>query len=660
MNRFFPSERVPLRSCWRRLGLAGQCCGILTLGLIVLTAAMMIQAGLGSGGSRVWADWGVVIMVGLIWSLGLAAASILPVAGYVLAGLWMGWHGVALMGTWTGTPLAGLLVIWWLGVGLTMLAWRGPKRKWLAGLLWLGMALGVGYLVTGPGGWSRLPGAAGDFLWTGRLLVGSGLAAAGWWLRPRLREWAWTEPSFGKVLGGSLMVVAVGLGASLWRDAQAAAGWAWGAVEGAGFAASLGWFWLGGLFAAGLVSGLETGGAWISRRWRVRGTSLSRPSPHLIGEGAGWILPGLWLLVTAVEWLATHEAAQQWAGQRVPGLLEGWLAWSPGWLRVAEAHRWAGITAVVLGMGLWWQGSARRQMMGRLNRVWGVAFLCIAAVAQALPGVPEAGHWGQAAWIGPVGILVGGGLFALLLALHDGRECEKRERAAGLWGVLALVAGMMLMVEGRSMGAWRESGGASALLGLVHLALPLVLYRWWTRGSRMGGELSFSLQVSLSAAGLLVVLPLLHRDTATVSQMAFCPLLWLPVLLWLRIRQPSLDTAAGTLAGGLLGSATVAAWSRPGLLLPEVPLFPWLNPPTTILTSMEVAARPFMNPTHFTLLLLMSTAGGLLGAMIFKAKPSQDVPLMPLLTDPAGNPAGPAAGLWNKTEKISHLKTFLS
>lgn len=359
------------------------------------------------------------------------------------------------------------------------------------------------------------------------------------------------------------------------------------------------------------------------------------------GEGGRWFLPGMWLAVTGVEWLATHEAVRPQAGRWPAGLIRWMQSWPADWRLVAEAHAWVGVAVVVLGAGFCWQGNAGRPMLGRLNAVWGGAFLCLAAVAQALPGGAAAGDWDAAAWVGPVAILTGGGLGAVLHSIKDGRG-QQAGPGAGQWGVLLVVSGVLLAGEGGGMARWREGGGAAALLGLVHLALPLVLYRWWRRGCRTGRELSFSSQAGISVAGLLVVLPLLHRDAATVSQMAFCPVLWLPVLLWLRLRQPALDMASGSLAGGLLGSATVAAWSRPGLLLPEVPLFSWLNPPSGIFSGMDFTARPFINPTHFTLLLLMTTAGALLGAMIFRAKPAPGLPLMPLLADPVEGNAAPS------------------
>lgn len=92
-----------------------------------------------------------------------------------------------------------------------------------------------------------------------------------------------------------------------------------------------------------------------------------------------------------------------------------------------------------------------------------------------------------------------------------------------------------------------------------------------------------------------------------------------------------MDVASGAFAGAILGSAAVAGWCRPGLLLAEVPLFSWFNPPVLGLSAEEAMRRPFWNPAHFTLLLLMTGTGGLLGAIVFRGKSD---PLLPLLSDP--------------------------
>jgi hypothetical protein len=91
----------------------------------------------------------------------------------------------------------------------------------------------------------------------------------------------------------------------------------------------------------------------------------------------------------------------------------------------------------------------------------------------------------------------------------------------------------------------------------------------------------------------------------------------------------------------------VAAWCRPGLLLPEVPLISWLNVPAAAMTG----DRPFLDPVHFILLLMLGTVGALLGAVFFRSGGGPGLPLIPLLSDPGpeSQPAAPSgAGLWTK------------
>ena len=625
-----PSEPVPLWGWWRRLGVGGRFCVLMSVGLALAAAGMMVWNGLGVGPHRTGPDWVFILLMGVVWAVGVAVASGLPVGGYWVAGIWLGWHGVSLMGAWTGTPIVAGLLVWWLSVGLSMLAWRGPRHLAVAGLWWSAMAVGAGYLAAGPSGWSRLPGRMGESIWLGWLGWAAVLGAGGWWVRSRLRGWAWTEPDFGKVLVGSMGVIAVGLGGSVLRDAGAAAGWAWGVAETSGFLASLGWFWLGGLFAAGVVAAVErVGQPWAGTGKRATG---------------GWIVLVFWLVVTGLEWLATHEIARQW-GRRLPTELMKWLStWPASWLLVAKAHGWVGVVVAVLGAGFLWQGDGWRQALRRLNALWGGAFLILVLVAPALPGGAATSAWGIMTWAAPAMVLLGGCILAMKSVIRDGSGPEVGNKMRP-WGVMVLILGVMLAGQVKGLETWAGADGIAALLGVVHLSLPIVLYRWWHRGRREVGMLPLSTQVWISVMGMLGVLPLLHRDAGTVSQMAFCPVLWLPVLLWLRVRQPALDTAAGTLAGGLLGSAAVAAWSRPGLLLAEVPLFSWLNPPATVSPGMDLTMRPFINPTYFTLLLLMTSAGAVLGATIFRSKIAPGLPLMPLFADPEQRaPLPPAVG----------------
>ena len=615
MNETSSLERVLPRWWGRRLvarlGWAGGVGCVLVVFMGAITAWQ-----LGRGPASPWPTGWILLLVGVVWAAAVAAAAALPVVGFAGAGLWLAWHGVSLMAPWAGTPLVALPVIWVLGVMLTMLAWKGPRHKaaWL--VFWLVVAGLAGWVLAEMTGWNRLLGRAGGAPpWMGPLIPGTIMAWAGVKLRPVLRRLEWTEPTFGRVWIGGLAVMAVGLGASAFRDMTAAEGWAWGVVEASAPWAALAWFWLGGIFATFLAKGVS----WATGPWM-----LGR-APN----GVRWILPSLWLGVTLLEWLATHSSGGL-AGA-LPQVVVQWVqSWPDRWQMAIQAHAWTGVVVVILGLGFLRRGRESVQTLHRLNALWMAALAGLAAVGDTLTGaVPPAGFpWGA-------GLLLLIGLPALLAGLASGETKEARNAAPYQTGAVVCFAGTLLAMEWQSPVPWAVRAGPAALLGMIHLPLPFVLYGWWTGGRKMNGQLSLSTQAWLIFAGLLCVLPILHRDPWNAAQLACCPVLWFAVLLWLRWRQPGLTMASGGLAGACLGSVTVAAWSRPALLLPEVPRFDWLNPPAVVFAPMDPGAdRPFMDPWHFILFLVLTAAGAVLGALTFRPKSGPVVPLVPLLVVP--------------------------
>lgn len=242
-----------------------------------------------------------------------------------------------------------------------------------------------------------------------------------------------------------------------------------------------------------------------------------------------------------------------------------------------------------------------------------------------MPGALEGGG-GPAR--GAAGVLVVGGWW-MLRRLRGEAPVE----SGLLWPFrlsgLAAVMGMVLAESLLPGAAWGDRGGEAALLGMLHLGLPLAMHGWWTRGRAEGKGPSLMGLLWLSLGGMVSVLPLLQRHAGDAALLAFCPLVWLGGLLGLRAWQPRWDAAGGALAGAVMGVAAVAAWCRPGLLLPEVPLISWLNVPAGALS--EPLARPFLNPAHFILLLLLGSAGALLGALVFRARGGAEGLGVPLL-----------------------------
>ncbi len=617
MNEWSLSERLSLWGCWRRLGWGARGAGVISLGLVfgwgLLRGVGVTEATdeiLGVG----LAFWG--------WVVAVAVAVGLPAWGYAVAGWWLVWHGLALMGAWTGTPMVAVPVVWWLWTGLAVVAWTGPRRALARGGIWAAMALGAGFFLAGPVGWSRLPGPWGEMIWLGRLGLAGVIWWGGWQLLPRLRSWEWTEPEFGRVWVLGLVVMGVGGGVALGRDAEATAGWARSVLEAGRWWGMMGWFWAGGLFGLGMVRFSEKG--WSDKVGnRGGGTAWS----------AGLVL--VWLGVTVAEWLAGHEVTGGWMGRYLGGL-RSWVETWPGEVRlVAGAHAWVGVVVVVLGLGFLWQGQGMRPgwALRRLHAVWVVSLGALVLVGPALPG--SAGEGRLIFEWAPMWLLVIGWLatvVGLLRQVAAGAGKTGARWDSRPWGVVLLMAGWVL-AEGNARGLpWGQGGGTAALLGLLHVSAPLLLYEWW-RGPRSSGErLALSTQGWIFALGLLGVLPLLHRDAFTVSQMAFCPFWWLVILWGLKGRNPRLETPEGALAGALLGSATVAAWCRPHLLLPEVPVFAKLNPPV-LADGGGGFSRPYFDAPHFTLWLLMTLLGALLGATIFRGLTADGLPVAPVLAD---------------------------
>lgn len=553
-----------------------------------------------------------VILAGLVWVAGCAAASVLPLPGYAVAVFWLANHGLFLMGAWAGTPLMALPVFWLLMVGLA-LAWRrGSGQGWQAFAVWTGICTECGWLMAAPLRIPQLlrlpPGPAAEWISAGLVTA---LLIPAWWLRMGLRRRNWMEPTFGRVLAGSALMMGFGLGGGWFRNTAVAQGWAAGVFDSCRFAGMLAWYWLAGGFALSLLECSEWG-----TRQAVRALTLRVSSR---------IFPVMWAVVTLIEWLGSHPGAMPWLDPSGRGRLGNWMNAWPWETRVAAwGHAWAGVVALVTGAGFLWQGRDGVRLLPRLNALWVASFFCFLAVSPVLtnylapPSEPAltAGRWAL--------LILLGGLASNLrqpMPMHSPEPSgESRRAGLGWWTVLL---GVLLELARRGE-AWPVAGGEAALLGILHLGLPRALHGWWTRGRHSAGALPVSSQILISTAGMVSVLPMLHRDPGQTAALALAPVLWLTVLLWLRWRRPALTTSAGALAGALLGSGAAAAWCRPGLLLPEVPIFPFLNAPSAAMP----ASRPFLDAEHFTLLLLLTAIGALLGALLFRQRPpTGEIPL---------------------------------
>jgi len=579
-----------------------------------------------------------LILAGLGWSVGVAVAAELPLAGFVLAGLWLGWHGLSLMTPWAGTPVMVLPLAWLVLVALLVLVWRGPRRKWIGWGLWGAVSLGSGYLAADPVGWNGWLGLTGNLAWVGRFLAGVGVGLLGAALRPALRAGAWSEPDFGKVLAGSLVVMGSGVGLAGWRDIAGAAGGAWETLRALGSWAGPGWFLLAGGFAGRLLEMAEWGSVELVRglRWRR----------------ARWGLPGLWAGMTLLEWGSTH-------GGSLPqvGLVTALARWSAAWpfdlKMVVWTHAWVGVVILVLAGGVGGPGRAGLRWWPRLNALWVAALVGLVAGAGALAGRVEANDAAQSARWWPVLVLLGGGgwIFQRLVHAWDGADPE-----AGGWkatrqvrrtlGMLVILSGALLAVEWTSDTGWVSRGGAVALLGMLHFGLPVALHRWWGRSGGAGGNPGVATFVWLILGGMASALIVLNMDAQKSSLLGICPVVWAAVLIWLRVQEPRLGMATGMLAGALVAGVTVAAWCRPGVLLPEIPLIPWLNAPS----EAQEGGRPFMDLPYFMLSGMMGTVGALLGGLIFRPMQGPGHPLIPIFDVSRGHGAPVSGGNWKQPE----------
>ncbi|MES2708054.1 MAG: hypothetical protein V4726_15790 [Verrucomicrobiota bacterium] len=591
------------------LGVTARVCLLILLALTTVTAGVMPRNG--GGFPLLQPASGILVtgLAGLVWAAACAAAASLPLWGFGLAGFWLAYHGLLLMASWAGTPVMPLPVLWVLAVGLAVGSRRGTPRGWPEFLTWLGLCLGAGYFMSGPLGLNALPGVKGAFRdWAGAVLLAAVFAPA-WRLRPWFRRRRWAEPSFGRVLAGSAAVIGLGLTASGFRSFEGTMGWAAAVMDTCGYAAMLAWFWLAGGFAVSLLNLMECG-----TRLAVRGLTL-----RVVRR----IFPFIWAVVTIVEWLGSHESAVPWMDRIGPGRLDHWMASWPWEIRVAAwGHAWAGVAALTAGAGFLWQGREGVRLMPRLHSLWISSFFCILAISPVLAAyispVPE--HAGRIWWWAPLLLL--GGIFQDMVQAGRNWHGETGEGLPARLGWRMVMLGVLLAMECRNALPWPGAGGAAALLGMLHLALPRALHHWWTRGRTAAGLLPVSSQIWISAAGMVSVLPMLNHNPQSTGVLAFAPVLWLPVLLWLRCRRPGLAASSGALAGALLGSSTVAAWCRPGLLLPDVPLLSFLNAPLAATSGAEALAnRPFLDATHFSLLLLLTSTGAVLGAIVFRCRP---------------------------------------
>lgn len=646
---------------WQGLDISSRAGVVILLGLTVMAAGVLARHGGAAGGERVALGGtvpgtGGVVLAGLVWAAACAAAaSALPLWGFAVAGFWLANHGLVLMAPLAGSPLMLLPVGWLVILGLCVGSRRGSERGRRVFPAWVALCLGAGWFLSGPLGATGFFGGDGLAAWMGKLglkgvardwavaAVPALIMIPAWGWRPWFRRHRWTDPGFGRVLGGSVMVMGTGLALAAGRDAVAAKGWAAAVMDDCAYAAMLAWFWLAGGFALSLLKWVERGTGIV-----VRGITM---------HGARRILPLIWVGVTTLEWLSTHETAVPFMDRIGPGRLDHWMASWPWEIRVtAWGHAWAGVVVLTAGAGFLWQGREGVRMLPRLHSMWAASFICILAVSPSLAAyvtpVPE--RAGQLWWWAPL-VLLGGIFQDLSQTRRNWRgEADDGGLSARLgWRIVLL--GVLLALELRNELPWPTSGGVVALLGMLHLALPRALHRWWTRGRPVAaGGLPVSTQLWIAAAGMVSVLPMLHHDAQSSGILALAPVGWLPVLLWLRWRRPGLTMASGALAGALLGSCTAAAWCRPDLLLPEVPVLSFFNAPPSVIASVSagvettvaagasagagagsvadfannagaglltVTARPFLNAMHFSLLLLLTAAGSVLGALIFRSRP---------------------------------------
>lgn len=411
------------------------------------------DAGIGAGagpGAEIGAGAGAgmwdVFSVAMVWSLAVAVAAVLPMWAYALAGLWLGWYGVNLMGAWAGTPVVVLPVAWWLAVGWWV--WRRDRKKWresacrlrpvvddaggtacVAGMDQIRQIGQIGQIrqirqITSPSelsGRDTSPEATGPArsvlettLWNvERGIFGVMLAWAGLLL---------AEPSgLGRVLGagsvayfGVLILILLPLGAvGVWAMKQ----WGTGArLDSAGWLdrVDFGKIWLGGLGVMGLGLGLslwrsrsltagwvgsvaDMAGTWTGLLWFWLGCGFGlavlsglldsdRNRLRLLALGrTGWTLPVAWLGITAVEWILAHHP-ELFAKMGVPTGISNWLQGAES-LRarlIFEAHAWVGVVILVLGLGFLWQGRVTVRLLPRLQLVWVTAFLGIWAGSDGL------------------------------------------------------------------------------------------------------------------------------------------------------------------------------------------------------------------------------------------------------------------------------------
>lgn len=639
---------------WQGLDLSSRAAVVILLGLTVMAAGVLARHGGASGeyalqGGTVPGTGGV-ILAGLVWAVACAAAaSALPLWGFALAGFWLANHGLVLMAPLAGTPMMALPVAWLVFLGLCVGARRGSERGRRVFPAWVALCLGAGWFLSGPLGGAGIFGADGLAVWMGKLglkgtardwaaaVIPALIMISAWKWRLWFRRHRWTNPGFGRVLAGSLTLMGTGLAMAAGRDAVAVKGWAAAVMDDCAYAAMLAWFWLAGGFALTLLKWVERG-----TRTVVRGITM---------HGARRIFPLMWVAVTVLEWLSTHESAVPLMDRIGPGRLDHWMASWPWEIRVtAWGHAWAGVVVLTAGAGFLWQGREGVRMLPRLHSLWAASFICILAVSPSLAAyvtpVPE--RAGQLWWWAPI-VLLGGIFQDLSQTRRNWRgEADDGGLSARLGWRIVLLA-VLLALELRNELPWPSSGGVVALMGMLHLALPRALHRWWIRGRPvMAGGLPVSTQLWIAAAGMVSVLPMLHHNAQSSSILALAPVGWLPVLLWLRWQRPGLTLASGVLAGALLGSCTAAAWCRPDLLLPDVPVFSFLNAPPAVIASVNAgvenaavaaaggpaavsaggevrllaqAARPFLDAMHFSLLLLLTAAGSVLGALIFRSRP---------------------------------------
>jgi hypothetical protein len=467
------------------------------------------------------------------YSLAVAAASRLPLWGYVIAAAYLAFIGLlpflSLPRILITLPLFWLLLNGWFVARATL---NRSRYFWL-----LLLCLGAAYLIFP--GLSLSQFFPGPWNLPARILLGLAffaLLANSLALPPPSKPLPRLALLFGATLAltTALVLIAVLTVPDAWVSSSLTT------FEFALAFVSLLWLALG----AGAFGGAVKAGEWVGARTRGLLTTRGRVLALLVFIA----------LVTLGEYLITHSATL---------LLAGGMLLAIAIYFATYYHVWFGVVAVVLGLAAWLAGRLDAARASLLLGAWLGAFFALTVLFTAYLALSELerGAFTPLAF-GVAVLLIGGLLWELAKSGADWSKSSPA-RLYGLLALLVLTLGISAALFGAGSVQVSLVSGLYSFYGILFIGIPFLALTLISRALAYQPADSLKLG-ALFALGWLGAVPLLLVNPNIGWEMLAMPVYWFVVLWFIAPRLvPLRRRLDAVVAGCALALGFVTMWMAP-------------------------------------------------------------------------------------------------